>query len=413
MSASSSEKQRPGRRRAAADRRPRRLRARADRAGGRALALSQQARVLVRRGRRAASRSAFTAAAAGRRSSTSTTACSPRRPTTRPATRSATGPAAEGIEPYDRRAQEGGAAQSRRPRGAPHRRAADPPRHFGDGDSAAARRPAHRDRGAERRHRRARPACSASEYLHEELCGLRFRVSHNAFLQTNTEMAERLYAIAADFAGLSGQGARLRPVLRDRHDRAGAGAPRRRGLGPGERPGCDRRRRAQRARERRSRTPSFVAADARLGIRPLIERAGPARRRDRRPAPRRASRRRSSAGVLECQAPADRLRLLQPDDARSERGPDGRGRIYAAAREAGRHVPADPARRDRGDLREVSRGFGVGGRASTRRSPRRWLRAARSSATRSTWSNDHPGALGLETLAVFAEAAPGSSSASR
>jgi 23S rRNA (uracil1939-C5)-methyltransferase len=43
-----------------------------------------------------------------------------------------------------------------------------------------------------------------SEYLEEELSGLRFRISHNAFFQTNTEMAERLYGIAAEMAGLSG-----------------------------------------------------------------------------------------------------------------------------------------------------------------------------------------------------------------
>jgi 23S rRNA (uracil1939-C5)-methyltransferase len=42
------------------------------------------------------------------------------------------------------------------------------------------------------------------EYLHERLSGLRFRISHRAFFQTNTEMAERLYAIAAEMAGLSG-----------------------------------------------------------------------------------------------------------------------------------------------------------------------------------------------------------------
>jgi 23S rRNA (uracil1939-C5)-methyltransferase len=42
------------------------------------------------------------------------------------------------------------------------------------------------------------------EYLEEELCGLRFRISHSAFFQTNTEMAERLYGIAAEMAGLSG-----------------------------------------------------------------------------------------------------------------------------------------------------------------------------------------------------------------
>jgi 23S rRNA (uracil1939-C5)-methyltransferase len=43
-----------------------------------------------------------------------------------------------------------------------------------------------------------------AEYLEEELCGLRFRVSHNAFIQTNTEMAERLSEIAAEMAGLTG-----------------------------------------------------------------------------------------------------------------------------------------------------------------------------------------------------------------
>jgi 23S rRNA (uracil1939-C5)-methyltransferase len=40
--------------------------------------------------------------------------------------------------------------------------------------------------------------------IEEELCGLRFRVSPNAFLQTNTEMAERIYGLAREFAGLTG-----------------------------------------------------------------------------------------------------------------------------------------------------------------------------------------------------------------
>ena len=42
------------------------------------------------------------------------------------------------------------------------------------------------------------------EYLEEELCGLRFRISHPAFFQTNTEMAETLYGIAGEYAGLDG-----------------------------------------------------------------------------------------------------------------------------------------------------------------------------------------------------------------
>jgi len=41
--------------------------------------------------------------------------------------------------------------------------------------------------------------------IEEELCGLRFRVSPNAFLQTNTGMAEVLYGIAREFAGLTGK----------------------------------------------------------------------------------------------------------------------------------------------------------------------------------------------------------------
>ncbi len=43
------------------------------------------------------------------------------------------------------------------------------------------------------------------ERLREELCGLELEMSHSAFFQTNTEMAERLYAVASEFAGLSGK----------------------------------------------------------------------------------------------------------------------------------------------------------------------------------------------------------------
>jgi len=40
--------------------------------------------------------------------------------------------------------------------------------------------------------------------LEEELAGLRFRISPEAFFQTNTEMAERLYGVAGELAGLTG-----------------------------------------------------------------------------------------------------------------------------------------------------------------------------------------------------------------
>jgi 23S rRNA (uracil1939-C5)-methyltransferase len=42
------------------------------------------------------------------------------------------------------------------------------------------------------------------EAIEEELLGLRFRVRPNAFLQTNTSMAERLYELALGAAGLTG-----------------------------------------------------------------------------------------------------------------------------------------------------------------------------------------------------------------
>jgi 23S rRNA (uracil1939-C5)-methyltransferase len=44
-----------------------------------------------------------------------------------------------------------------------------------------------------------------SERLREELCGLQLEMSHGAFFQTNTEMAERLYGVAADLSGLTGR----------------------------------------------------------------------------------------------------------------------------------------------------------------------------------------------------------------
>jgi len=40
--------------------------------------------------------------------------------------------------------------------------------------------------------------------LKEQLCGLELEISHRAFFQTNTEMAERLYEVAAEMAALTG-----------------------------------------------------------------------------------------------------------------------------------------------------------------------------------------------------------------
>jgi 23S rRNA (uracil1939-C5)-methyltransferase len=112
-----------------------------------------------------------------------------------------------------------------------------------------------------------------AEYLQEKLCDLELRVSPAAFLQTNTEMAERLYAIAGDLAGLDGS-----ECLFDLF--CGIGTI---GLSLAARAGevwglesvaeavADAEENARRNGIANAR---FVCADARLGIRPLAERAG-------------------------------------------------------------------------------------------------------------------------------------------
>jgi 23S rRNA (uracil1939-C5)-methyltransferase len=45
---------------------------------------------------------------------------------------------------------------------------------------------------------------SGGRYYEEELSGLRFRVSPEAFFQVNTNMAEKLYGVAGEYAALEG-----------------------------------------------------------------------------------------------------------------------------------------------------------------------------------------------------------------
>jgi 23S rRNA (uracil1939-C5)-methyltransferase len=45
---------------------------------------------------------------------------------------------------------------------------------------------------------------SGVDRLEEELAGMRFQLSPQAFFQTNTEMAELLYGVALEYAGLQG-----------------------------------------------------------------------------------------------------------------------------------------------------------------------------------------------------------------
>jgi 23S rRNA (uracil1939-C5)-methyltransferase len=113
------------------------------------------------------------------------------------------------------------------------------------------------------------------ERLREELCGLRFEISHAAFFQTNTEMAERLYGAAAEYAGLSG-GERVFDLY------CGIGTI---GLTMAARAGevwgleivpeaiADAERNAERNGIANAR---FLAGNTRTGVRPLLEQAGKA-----------------------------------------------------------------------------------------------------------------------------------------
>jgi 23S rRNA (uracil1939-C5)-methyltransferase len=140
-----------------------------------------------------------------------------------------------------------------------------------------------------------------SEHLSERVCGLELRLSASAFLQTNTEMAERLYAIAGDFAALSG-----RQRVFDLY--CGIGTI---GLslasGAGEVWGLESVPEAvadaeENARRNEISNARFLCADARLGIRPLLDRAG-------RPdvvivdPPRAGLSKKVVRRVLECEAP--------------------------------------------------------------------------------------------------------------
>lgn len=111
------------------------------------------------------------------------------------------------------------------------------------------------------------------ERLREELCGLELEMSHGAFFQTNTEMAERLYAVAGEFAGLAGS-ERVFDLF------CGIGTI---GLTmarqAGEVWGLEIVPEAIADAERNARANGienarFMAANARTGVRPLIEKAG-------------------------------------------------------------------------------------------------------------------------------------------
>ena len=183
------------------------------------------------------------------------------------------------------------------------------------------------------------------DWFSERIGGLEFEVSPGAFMQTNTVMAERLYAIAIEFADL-----RPDDVVWDLYCGAGAIgllAARRAGRVYGIEISPESIAGARRNAERNGiANVEFLEGDAAKSVRPLLERAprpdvvfvDPPRSGltpEDRPARARAPTR------------AARLRLLQPDDACPQCAPAGRRRLHARASAAARHVPAHAAHRVR------------------------------------------------------------------
>ncbi len=111
------------------------------------------------------------------------------------------------------------------------------------------------------------------EILRERIFDLNIQLSHDSFFQTNTEMAEKLYGVAADYAGLTGS-----EKLFDLY--CGVGTI---GLSLAGQAGKvwgleivpDAIENARRnALNNNISNAEFVAANARTGMRPLIEQAG-------------------------------------------------------------------------------------------------------------------------------------------
>jgi 23S rRNA (uracil1939-C5)-methyltransferase len=139
------------------------------------------------------------------------------------------------------------------------------------------------------------------ERLTEEVGGLRFEISHSAFFQTNTEMCERLYGIAAEYAALGG-GERVFDLycgigtlgLAMARDAAEVW-----GLEIVSDAVQDASRNAELNGIENAR---FLCANARTGIRPLLDRAGPPDLVLLDP-PRAGLSRKIVRRVIECRAP--------------------------------------------------------------------------------------------------------------
>ena len=247
--------------------------------------------------------------------------------------------------------------------------------------------------------------------LHEELCDLRFRISPEAFFQTNTETAELLYGLARDYAELPGS-ERVYDLY------CGIGTlSLTLALRAGEVWGLDIVHEAiadaiENARLNEIDNVHFFAGDVRDALRPLAERAP-------RPdvvvvdPPRAGLSQKVVRRLLETSPRPDRLRVVQPDHPGAERAPDGRRRATGSLRcgpstcsRTRPHIECVALlERERGAVAERPRGLGVAA-GLDEEVARELARRCESLGYASMWSNDHPMASGLETVAVFADAAP-------
>ena len=180
--------------------------------------------------------------------------------------------------------------------------------------------------------------------IEEELCGLRFRVRPNAFLQTNTAMAERLYGLALEYAALTGEetvydlycgiGTIGLTMARDALTVWGVEVSE-------ESVACA----LENSELNGIANAAFFAGEVADSLEELADRAGQPDVVVVDP-PRAGLSGKALRRMARLQALADRLRLVQPDDARRQRQDAARRLgLPARARAAGRHVPAHAARR--------------------------------------------------------------------
>ncbi len=184
------------------------------------------------------------------------------------------------------------------------------------------------------------------EAIEEEIGGLRFRLRPNAFLQTNTGMAERLYELVRAEAGLTGGetvydlycgiGTIALALARDALTVWGVEISE-------ESVACA----IENAELNAIGNAAFFAGNVGEVLRELKDRAGEPDVVVVDP-PRAGLAGKGLRRLGELAAPTPRLRLLQPDDARGRHEAPRRGvRLPARAHAPARHVPAHAARRVR------------------------------------------------------------------